>query len=140
MKIAVRYYTRSGNTRKLAEAIAQALNVEAQTVDTPLAEKTDLLFLGSSYYAFDVDPHVKSFLVENQFKLGKVVRFGTSAMLGSTQGQIAKVTETTGTALAQEEFHCPGSFGPFHKGRPNAEDCQNAAAFAKNYVNKEEQK
>ena len=30
MKIAVRYYTRSGNTKKLAEAVAEAVAVEAK--------------------------------------------------------------------------------------------------------------
>ena len=32
MKIAVRYYTRSGNTEKLARAIAQAVDAEAQSL------------------------------------------------------------------------------------------------------------
>ena len=51
MKIAVRYYTRSGNTKKLAEAIAKAVGAEAKTVDEPLWEDVDILFLGSSVYA-----------------------------------------------------------------------------------------
>ena len=60
MKIAVRYYTRSGNTRKLAEAVAKAVNTQANDVSVPLTEKADILFLGCSYYAFDVDEAVKS--------------------------------------------------------------------------------
>ena len=55
MKIAVRYYTRSGNTKKLAEAIADAVKVDAKDVTVPLMKKADILFLGCSYYAFDVD-------------------------------------------------------------------------------------
>ena len=35
MKIAIRYYTKTGNTKKLAEAIGSAINVEAKTVDEP---------------------------------------------------------------------------------------------------------
>ena len=58
MKIAVRYYTRSGNTKKLAEAVAGAVSVEAKDVSVPLEEKSDVLFLGCSYYAFDVDQAV----------------------------------------------------------------------------------
>ena len=38
MKIAVRYYSRGGNTKKLADAIAKAVGVEALTADTPLKE------------------------------------------------------------------------------------------------------
>ena len=46
MKIAVRYYTQTGNTKKLADAIAQALGVEAESVAQPLEEETELLFWG----------------------------------------------------------------------------------------------
>ncbi len=38
MKIEVRYFTRSGNTKKLAEAIAKAVGVEAKTVNEPLSK------------------------------------------------------------------------------------------------------
>ncbi len=36
MSIAVRYYTESHNTEKLCKAAADAIGVEALTVDTPL--------------------------------------------------------------------------------------------------------
>lgn len=36
MKVAVRYYTRGGNTKKLADAISKALGVPAQTTSVPL--------------------------------------------------------------------------------------------------------
>jgi len=35
MKIAVRYYTRSGNTKKLADAIAKAVSVESCDITVP---------------------------------------------------------------------------------------------------------
>ena len=38
MKIAIRYYTKTGNTKKLAEAISEVVNVEAKTVAEPLTE------------------------------------------------------------------------------------------------------
>lgn len=37
MKAAVRYYSRSGNTKALADAIAAAAGAEAISVDRPLA-------------------------------------------------------------------------------------------------------
>ena len=55
MKVEVRYFTRTGNTKKLADAISEALGVKAETVDAPLSEKADILFLGSSVYAAGVD-------------------------------------------------------------------------------------
>lgn len=134
MKIAVRYFTRSGNTKKLADAIAEATGVQAEDVSSSLAEKVDLLFLGSSYYGFDVDDAVKSFISGNGKNIGKIVCFGTAAMMGSTRKPVCKAAEACGVAVAEEEFHCKGSFGPMHKGRPNAEDLKKAAEFAKKLV------
>lgn len=130
MKTAIRYYTRSGNTKKLADAIGETLSMKAETVDVPLTEKVDLLLLGCSYYAFDMDPHVKSFLRENKDKIGQVVCFGTSAMIKSMKKPMQKVLDELGIALAEDEFHCPGSFGLMHKGKPDAEDLKAAQRFA----------
>lgn len=131
MDIAVRYYTRSGNTKKLAEAIGKALGVEALPVDIPLSGPVDLLFLGCSYYAFDVDEHVKSFIIDNALKIQKLALFGTSAMMKSTYKPVKKVTDGCGVRLLERDFHCRGQFGPAHKGRPNEADCAAAAEFAR---------
>lgn len=137
MKIAIRYFTKSGNTARLAEAIGQALELPAVSIDQPLEEKTELLLLGCSYYAFDMDPEVKKFLSDNKAKIGKVACFGTSAMMKSMAKPMKKVTEPLGIALSDAEFHCRGSFGPANKGRPNADDLKAAQAFAKTLTEKE---
>ena len=134
MNIAIRYYTRSGNTKKLADAISEALNIEAFDVSVPLSEKTDILFLGCSYYAFDVDPIVKEFIVNNKDNIGKIVCFGTSAMMKSMKKPVTKVAKTVGIAVSDEEFHCRGRFGKIHKNRPDADDLKDAAEFAKKVV------
>ncbi len=130
MKIAVRYYTRSGNTKKLAEAVAEAVSVEAKDVTAPLTEGVDILFLGSSYYGFDADDAVKSFIVDNKEKIGKIVCVGTSAMLRSMRKPIGKVAARVGVAVANEEFHCRGQFGRIHRGRPNEKDIADVKKFA----------
>ncbi len=134
MKIAVRYYTRSGNTKKLAEAVAEAVAVEAKDVSVPLEDKADVLFLGCSYYAFDVDQAVKDFIVSNKDNIGKIVCFGTSAMMKSMKKPVSKVAKAVGVEIADEEFHCRGEFAKVHKGRPNESDLANAAEFAKRYL------
>lgn len=131
MKVSVRYYTRSGNTEKLADAIAKEIGVSAENVLVPLEDKVDVLFLGCSYYAFDVDENVKKFIKDNKDKIGKIVCFGTSAMMKSVYKPMKKVAEEFGIAIEKEDFHCRGSFGPVHKGRPNEDDLNNAKAFAK---------
>lgn len=137
MKIAVRYYTRSGNTEALARAIEAAAGAKAEPVTVPLSEKADILFLGCSYYAFDVDEAVKSFLFSNKDNIGKIVCFGTSAMMKSVRKPIKRITDAAGIVLAEEEFHCRGSFGPMHKGHPDGTDLTKAAAFAKMVIGQE---
>jgi len=39
--------------------------------------------------------------------------------------------EENGVEIEEEDFHCHGSFGLLHKGRPNADDLNNAKLFAK---------
>lgn len=134
MNIAVRYYTRSGNTKKLAEAIAGAVSAEAKDVTAPLTERADILFLGCSYYAFDIDEAVKQFIADNKDNIGRIVCFGTSAMMSSMKKPVGKVAAPLGLEIAEEEFHCRGEFKLFHKGRPNEEDAISAAAFAKGVI------
>lgn len=134
MNIQVRYYTRSGNTEKLANAIADAVGVKAKSVAAPLDEKADLLFLGCSYYAFDVDDAVKKFISDNKENIKEIVCFGTSAMMKSMQKPLKKVCDSNGVVLLAEEFHIRGSFGIANKGRPNENDLKCAAEFAEGVI------
>ncbi|MBD5081382.1 MAG: flavodoxin [Ruminococcaceae bacterium] len=134
MKIAIRYFTRSGHTQKLAEAIAEKIHIEAETISLPLSEKADILFLGCSYYAFDMDKEVKSFIAANKDKIGEIVCFGTSAMMKSMKKPMKKVADMYGIKLSDMEFHCKGEFKFANKGRPNAEDLNQAALFAEKVI------
>ncbi len=135
MKCAVRYYTKTGNTRKLAEAIAAALGVEALPIGEPVNEPVDLLFLGNSYYAFTIDPAVRDFIRSlDKNKVGKLVNFGSAAMLNSTWKKVKAEADKVGIPMLDKEFHCRGEFKGLHKGRPNADDLAAAAAFAKSLV------
>lgn len=136
MSVAIRYYTRSGNTEKLAKGVEEAISVPAKDITAPLTEKVDILFLGCSYYAFDMDAEVKKFIADNKDKIGKIVLFGTSAMIKSMKKPLFKVLKDQNVeiAVADEEFHCPGTFGMMHKGRPNADDVSAVKAFAKSIV------
>jgi len=134
MNIAVRYYTRSGNTKKLAYAAANAVSVSAQDISVPLAEKADILLLGCSYYAFDVDEAVKKFIISNRENIGKIVCFGTSAMMKSMKKPVRKVADTVGVTVADEGFHCRGQFGKIHKGRPNDDDIKALTTFVQKII------
>lgn len=134
MKVAVRYYTQTGNTKKLADAIAAELGLEAKPIDVKLEEDTELLFLCNSVYWAGVDGKVKAFLKSPGAKIGKLVNVSTAALIESTYGQMKKLCAETGIPLSDREFHCKGSFKVLHKGRPNAEDLNAVRAFAKDVV------
>lgn len=132
MTYAVRYYTKTGHTKKLAEAIADELGVEALPVDKPVEDKVDVLFLGNSYYAFNIDPEVSRFITSlSKDKVGKIVNFGTAAMMKSTYKKVRSVADTVGIPVLDNEFHCKGEFKGVNKGRPNEDDVKAARAFAK---------
>ena len=135
MNIAVRYYTKTGNTKRLAEAVAAAVGAEALPISTPVDDAVDILFLGNSYYAFSIDPEVREFIRSlDRNKVGRIVNFGSAAMLHSTWKKVKAEAEKAGIAMDREEFHCRGEFKGIHKGRPNAEDLAAAAEFAKSIV------
>ncbi len=132
MKIAVRYYTKTGNTKRLAEAIAQAVGVEALPLGAAIEEPVDVLFLGNSYYAFSIDPEVRDFIrTLDGSKVGRIVNFGSAAMLNSTWKKVKAEADKVGIPMHEKEFHCRGEFKGVHKGKPDADDCAAAAAFAK---------
>ena len=135
MKIAIRYYTKTGNTKRLAEAIGREVGAKALPISEPVTEKVDLLFLGNSYYAFSIDPEVKSFIQGlDKTKVGKIVNFGSAAMLNSTLKKVKAEAAKAGIPVDDREFHCKGEFKGIHKGRPNEEDLKAAAEFAKKIV------
>lgn len=135
MKIAIRYYTKTGNTKKLAEAIGSAINVEAKTVDEPLTENVDILFLGSAVYAAGIDKRVKEFIENIDVNVGKVVNFSSAALIESTYSQVKKQVEQKGLKMSEDEFHCRGAFKFVHRGHPDETDLKNAQEFAKRTVN-----
>ncbi len=132
MIYAVRYYTKTGNTKRLAEAVAKELGVEALPISTPIEEKVDVLFLGNSYYAFSIDPEVKNFVASlDKEKIGKIVNFVSVAMLNSTYKKVKAEADKVGIPMFEKEFHCKGEFKGLHKGRPNDEDLKAAVEFTK---------
>ena len=137
MKIAVRYYTKTGNTKRLAEAVAEAVGAEALPLGAPIEEPVDILFLGNSYYAFSIDPEVRDFVRSlSGSRVGRIVNFGSAAMLNSTYKKVKAEADKVGVQMDEREFHCKGEFKGVHKGRPNEEDLKAAAAFAKSIVEK----
>lgn len=131
MKIAIRYYSKGGNTKKIADAAARAVGAEAKPVSEPLTGDADILFLCTAPYKFDVDNEVKAFINGIGVSVGRVVLFSTSASVRPIRKYVEKLFAEKGIPLEKEEFFCGGEFLMLHKGRPNEADLQDAADFAR---------
>lgn len=131
MKVAVRYCSRGGNTKKLADAIAAAVGSTAYPATKALDEEVDLLFLGGAIYAGSIDKSLKEFVLGLKPEgVKKVAVFSNAAGPKNIQKQIEELLATSGIPLCQQCFCCRGQFLFAHKGRPNQQDCADAAAFA----------
>lgn len=133
MNTAVRYFTRGGNTKKLADAIASQVGVKAQDCSVPFTEPVDLLFLGGSVYWGGIDKNLKQFIEKLEpSKVKCVAVFGTSAIKSEPDKEIEKLLQNKGISVSKHSFHCRGEFSAVHKGHPDSDDLTQAAAFAKN--------
>ena len=132
MKTAVRYYSRSGNTQKLAEAIAKALGTAAEIAEVPIAEPVDLLFIGGALYAGNMDEQLKKLAKSLTGEIVKrVAVFSTAASGKPLQPKVKELLEGKGIVVLDETFAGKGKFLLANKGRPDDSDCEAAAAFAK---------
>ncbi len=134
MKIAIRYYTKTGNTEKLAKVIEEVTSVEAKKVDVKLEEDVDILFLGASIYAAGIDDEVKKFISGIDVRVGKVVLFSTAAMLGSPYKKVEKLLGNKEIIMDPRHFHCKGKFLNTLKDRPNEDDLNKLREMVKDIV------
>lgn len=132
MKLAIRFFTKSqkGNTKKLADAVSEAVGVDAVDVSTDLTEKVDRLFLINAMYAANIDREVKEFLERNADRIGEVVNMNTAASGASTWKAVKKETDRLGIKLSEKEFHCAASWIFINKGLPSEDDFKRAKEFA----------
>jgi len=135
MNYEIRYYSKGGNTKKLADAISEVLKVRAKTMQDPIMRNADILFIGASIYASKVDVQVKKFIAAiDPKKVKKAVIFSTAALKKSAYPEMEKLLKAQGIMVEQKEFHCRGAFSIIHKGRPNEKDLNAAKEFAKQFI------
>ena len=125
-------YSITGNTKKVAEAIAAELGVKAESVNQKKElAKDSFVFLGSGCYASKPGGKLREFIARNDFKGRQVALFGTS---GSGEGNEVKAMEELlkpKGALIRGSFYCQGRvFFLFYRGHPSNEELANAREFA----------
>jgi flavodoxin len=130
--------SRGGNTRKVADAIAEEMGIKAKDVATSPADDAKVLFLGSGTYGGKPGDAMMKFVESGDFSGRKIAIFGTSASLAGAQ----KMIDMMADALAKKgatilgNYHCRGKMFLVNRGHPNQEDLDNAKKFAKEMLNK----
>jgi len=102
MTVAVRYQSRGGNTKAVAEAIAKAAGVTAEPIDVPIPESVDLLFIGGGVYAWDIDKALKAYLEGLSPETVKSVAAFTTAGGMNKTGTIADIAKARGIRVREE--------------------------------------
>lgn len=130
MRAAVRYYSRSGNTKAVAEAIAEAAGVSAISVDASdaaITEPVDVLFIGGALYAYGLDSHLKDYLKTLKKDDAKqAVVFSTSWISKHSIDLIKKALSEAGISVVSESFYV--------KNKPNDAQLKATADFARKYL------
>jgi flavodoxin len=135
MKTWVLYYTKSGNTKKIAEAIAEELGV-LKTEQIPPAyppENVQLLFLGTAIYAGKPDPKMIEFIrTLNNNRVKNVAIFSTN--MGKDEGlqEVKNLLKEKEINVIDETFSCRGrAFVFFNRKKPDSDDIKAAKEFAR---------
>jgi flavodoxin len=129
------YHSMGGNTRKVAEAIADELGVTAKEVKSVNSLPVDaFIFLGTGCYGAVLPGDIADLIERNQLKGRKIALFTTSAFgLGKELVVMEKQIRDKGVNIAGH-FNCYGQFLAMKRGHPDREDLEKARQFARSMV------
>lgn len=108
MKKAVRYFSKLGNTKTIAEAIAKGAGVPAVSItDEPvLSERVDVLYLGGAPYANIMAPELKEYAEKlEKDKVGRVIMFTISNWSRRTVLALKKMLKEKGISVEDDYFY-----------------------------------
>lgn len=128
--VAVRYYSKSGNTKLLAEAIGKGAGVIPISVDedsAKITENIDVLFIGGALYAYGLDKVMNEYLAGiDGSKVKKAVVFSTSWISKHSIDLIKKALVAKGIEVADETCYV--------RNKPNEKQMVEAEVFAKKMI------
>ncbi len=139
MKCKVIYFTRTGHSRKIAQALAKELQIEAEDIKAnPVVGDLDLLFIVGGIYGGKSDPRMIDYIKGIDGSMVKKAALLTScASKVMKQETVREMLERNNVALVPDEFICQGSFLLIGRGHPDAADIDNAVAYAKRVLSNE---
>lgn len=133
MKTGIIYYSKTGHSKKIAQAISTALQIKAEDIKAnPDLNNMDLLFIIGGIYAGKSDPVMLDYIKKIENSKVKKVALITSCSTNKTKQVLVRETlEKNHVEVLSEEFICKGSFLIMSYGHPNETDIMDAVSFAK---------
>lgn len=105
MNIAIRYQSRNGNTRAVAETIANIAGVEAKSIDEPLRGHIDILFIGGGVYMWDADKELIDFMKNlDKNQIGQIAAFSTTGAMTVTIKRICEYADKLGIPVNENKL------------------------------------
>lgn len=140
-KVYVVYASLTGNTRKVAQALAEAVGgtlVDVRRDPLPKVEAGDVVFVGDGVYFGRPSRALRRALSAWDLPKGvKAAVFGTCGGRPSQLPILERILREKGAQVV-DRFYCPGRdwflLGLVGRGRPSAEDLAAAKTFAKKVV------
>jgi flavodoxin len=133
MNSLVVYFSRGGNTRKVAEAIANELGCNAVDImkERPNISNIDLLIVGSGTYGAKPGKEFMSFIEEIPQTTGKRAALFATCSSGVVLwfDSIKGLLESKGYQICGS-FQCFGQIYFVRRGHPTSEELASAANFA----------
>lgn len=141
MKCCVVYASRGGNTRKLAEQVAEELccplyDIETEEVPPEALRLVDVIFAGSGVYWNAPHRGLQKLDGLLRDRAARVALFFTWAGRGDSLDRADRVLRRwlseSEIPVLKGHFSCYGEcFGLFRRGSPNREDLENVRAWAR---------
>ncbi|MCS7216992.1 MAG: hypothetical protein NZ924_04900 [Candidatus Bipolaricaulota bacterium] len=140
-KVYVVYASLTGNTRKVARALAEAVGgtlVDVRREPLPKVEPGDVIFVGDGVYGWRPSRALRRALLAWALPQGvRAAVFGTYGGRPSQIEVLAKILQEKGARVV-DRFACPGRdwflLGLVGRGRPSPEDLKVAQEFARKVV------
>lgn len=108
MQFAIRYYSKLGHTKKIANAMGKAIGIKALSIEKEekLVEYADTLFLGGAPYANIMDVKLKNYANNLDSSLvGEVILFTTSNWSRRTVYGLKKILKKKGIKVRNNYFY-----------------------------------
>jgi flavodoxin I len=137
MKVAVVYFSRGGNTRRIAEVIAEELGVTAANVkkEKPDVTDADLLVVGSGTYGGKPGKEMVAYLENLKPVTDKKAAYFSTCASGDASRTLEAMKDILGKKgySTLDSFSCLGKWlmGLSRRGHPSEEELAQAREFAK---------